>query len=260
MTKVTSKDGAQISYERTGSGPVVVFVGGALQSKSDRLMGRLAPLMAKDFTVVSYDRRGRGESSNIEPYDIGREIEDLEALIKEAGGSAYVFGNSSGGNLALLAATKLPSITKAAIYEAPFIPDRQLSGAAEYISQLKKFVTENQPGRALRLFFKRIGMPSPMVIVMSLTPMWSKLKALAPTLVYDALIVGDGSIPIGLKALTIPTLVITGVSDQMKQGAQALVAVLPHGQHQVLDGQTHDVKPDVLSSALTEFFKQKQIL
>ncbi|MDB4939930.1 MAG: alpha/beta hydrolase [Candidatus Doudnabacteria bacterium] len=256
MLKITSKDGATIAYNRIGNGPIIILVGGALQTKSDHLMGTLAPLLAEKFTVISYDRRGRGESTDTNSYSVDREIEDLEGIIREVGGSANIFGNSSGGNLALLAATKLPGITKIALYEAPFISEQKLSDATEYIDGLKKFISANQPNKALKLFFKRIGLPTPIVIGMSLTPMWRGLKTLAPTLVYDAIIVGDGSVPTTLKTLAVPTLAVTGDSNQMKQAAEDLVAVLPKGNLRVLEGQNHNVKADFLASALIQFFAQ----
>ena len=255
MGTVISKDGTKIAYDRSGSGPVVILVGGALQSKSDHLMGRLSPLLAKDFTVISYDRRGRGESTDTKPYDPLREIEDLEALIKETGGKAYVFGNSSGGNLALLAAAKLQNIGKVAVYEAPFIND-ELSNATEYISELKKYNKANQPGKALKLFFKKIGMPTPMVLVMSLTPMWRGMKALAHTLLYDGIIVDDGKVPQQLKNISVPVLALTGSSDRMQQAAKDLINIVPKAQHKILAGQTHDVNPALLSSALVKFFEK----
>jgi pimeloyl-ACP methyl ester carboxylesterase len=257
MHTVVSKDGAIIAYERTGAGPTVILVGGALQHKSDQLMRRLAPLLAKDFTVISYDRRGRGESTDENSYAPDREIEDLEALIKEAGGPAYAFGMSSGGILTLLAAMKLPDIAKVAVYEAPFISQQQIgTSAAKYIAELKKAIAADQRGNAVKLFMKRIGMPAAMLFIMRLTPMWPQLKALAPTLVYDALIVGDGTVPKQLSSVNIPTLLLTGTSNQMKDAATAAIHVLPNVRHQILEGQTHNVKPDVLAPALTSFFKR----
>ncbi|MDB5238592.1 MAG: alpha/beta hydrolase [Candidatus Kaiserbacteria bacterium] len=256
MNTVISKDGTKIAYDRTGIGPALILVGGALQHRSDQLMGRLAPLLAKDFTVISYDRRGRGDSTDGRSYATDREIEDLESVITEAGGSAYVFGMSSGGILALLAATKLPYITKIAVYEAPFISDQEIgTGAAEYTAQLKEAVAGDERSKAVKLFMKRIGMPAPILFIMRLMPMWSQLKKLAPTLVYDALIVGDGSVPQQFASITAPTLLVTGMSDPMKEGARAAAGILPNAQHKVLEGQTHNVKPDVLAPVLRTFFK-----
>lgn len=256
MPTVTSRDGTKIAYIREGNGPAVVLVGGALQYKSDQLMGSLLPLLAAEFTVVSYDRRGRGESGNTNPYTIEREVEDLEAIIKEFGGTAFIFGMSSGGTLALLAASKLSSIKKVATYEAPFIIEKQLSNSAsEYIAALKKAIATDTPGTAVKLFMKRIGMPTPVILIMQLTPFWSKLKALAPTLVHDALIVGDGSVSEQLSLITVPVLLITGTSERMKEASKDVLKVVPAAQYQVLEGQSHNVKPIVLAPALSNFFK-----
>src|SRR5262245_57207056 len=140
MPTATSRDGARIAYTRQGTGSLVILVGGALQSKSDHLMGKLMPLLANAFTVISYDRRGRGDSTDAKPYEPQREIEDLEAIIQEGGGHANVFGNSSGGNLALLSASKFKSIGKVAVYEAPYIDEKQLTNAKEYLAGLKKHI------------------------------------------------------------------------------------------------------------------------
>ncbi len=258
MTSITSKDGTKISYIQTGSGPVLVLVGGALQTKSDQMMQSIAPLLSKFFTVICYDRRGRAESSDTLPYSIEREIEDLDALIKTSGGRARVFGNSSGGNLALLAATKLENISKVAVYEAPYIPESELNGsAAKYISGLKAAIAAKQNGEAVKLFMKRIGVPSPMVALMRLTPMWSGLKALAPTLVYDALFVGDGSVPKEISSLKIPVLLLSGTNERMRNAVKALSAVIPAAKIDTLEGQTHNVKPAVLAPALINFFDDK---
>jgi pimeloyl-ACP methyl ester carboxylesterase len=252
--RVVSNDGTTIAYTRQGQGPVVVLVGGALQTKSDHLMGALAPLLARDLTVVSYDRRGRGDSGDTLPYGFEREVEDLAAVIAENGGTAYVFGNSSGGALALLAASELHSVTRVAVYEVPFIPDAQLGSAAEYLQQVQKLAAANQPGRAVELFLKRIGVPALFRVLIRFTPMWSELTAVAHTLAYDARIVGDGSVPAHLKTLTAPTLALTGESGRMQQAAEALLATVPQGEHQTLQRQTHDPNPRILAFALLEFF------
>ena len=250
MSTVTSNDGTKIDFTTTGSGPAVVLVGGALQHKSDHLMGRLAPVLAGSFTVVSYDRRGRGASGDTPPYAVDREIEDLDAVIRNAGGNAFVFGNSSGGILALLAAARLRSIAKVAVYEAPFIPT---SDWAAYEKQLERHINASEPGKAVMLFLERIGVPAFFRAIMRVTPMWSGLKALAPTLVYDARIVGDGSVPAELRHVTAPALVITGSDARMQAAAARVREVVPSARVSVLKGQKHDVDPRVLGAALSEF-------
>jgi pimeloyl-ACP methyl ester carboxylesterase len=258
-TTTTSQDGTTIAFTTMGSGPAIILVGGALEHKSDQLMSALAPLLAKEFTVVSYDRRGRGDSTDTPPYTIDREIEDLESVIRDNGRSAYVFGMSSGGTLGLLAASRLAGIAKLAVYEAPFIPE-QLTGssAADYLAQLKTAVAGDDRGGAVKIFLKRIGMPAVVVAIMRLTPMWRRLKALAPTLIYDAVVVSDGSVPTQLSAVTIPVLLLTGTSDQMQNGAKAALRTLPNAQHQILKGQTHNVKAAALAPSLAKFFRESK--
>jgi pimeloyl-ACP methyl ester carboxylesterase len=98
MSKVISKDGTEIAYETKGSGKAVILVDGAICYRNFGPMGYLSDLMASNFKVYIYDRRGRGESSNSKPFAVEREIEDLDALIREAGGS-MIFGISSGACL-----------------------------------------------------------------------------------------------------------------------------------------------------------------
>jgi pimeloyl-ACP methyl ester carboxylesterase len=107
MNQVLSKDGTTIAFDRSGQGPALILVGGAFQYRAiDPPTAQLAALLAEQFAVFHYDRRGRGDSSDTLPYAVAREVEDLEALINEAGGSAFVFGMSSGGALALDAAAR----------------------------------------------------------------------------------------------------------------------------------------------------------
>src|SRR5688572_27028172 len=118
MKTVTSKDGTKIAFDQIGNGPVIILVDSALADRT--LCVKQATLLAKDFTVINYDRRGRGDSTDTQPYAVDREIEDIEALIDEVGGSAFIFGSSSGAVLALEAANKLSSkVKKQVLYEPP---------------------------------------------------------------------------------------------------------------------------------------------
>src|SRR5262249_29137018 len=121
MRKAISKDGTTIAFDQLGKGPAIILVDGALCSRSFGPMPKLAPLLAQRFTVFTYDRRGRGDSGDTASYRVEREIEDIDALIAEAGGSAYVFGISSGAALVLRAAASGLAIEKLALYEPPFM-------------------------------------------------------------------------------------------------------------------------------------------
>ncbi len=265
MSKVLSKDGTEIVYEKKGAGPAVVLVDGAMCYRSFGPMAELSDLLAPHFTVYLYDRRGRGESGNSKPYAVEREIEDIDALIKEAGGSAYVFGASSGGALALEAAIKLGGkIKKLAIYEVPY--NSQPSARQrfmEYRKNLDQSLAANAPGDAIALFMLYVGGTTDQVNEMRNTPVWMMVEAIAPTLGYDAAILGkDASVPAErAAAVNVPTLLMDGGASYefmpfMRETAEALAGVIPHAQRKTLEGQTHDVDLKVLAPALIEFFKQ----
>jgi len=265
MRTVTSNDGTHIAYDELGEGPPLVLVGGAFNTRTFGPNGGLAPLLAERFTVINYDRRGRGESTDTAPYSVEREIEDIEALIEEAGGSAHVFGISSGAALALEAANRGLAIEKLALYEAPFIVDDSRAPVPDdYLERLEGLVASDRRGDAIRLFMRQgVGLPAVFVAMMRIMPAWSKLKAVAPTVVYDAAIVDDyqkGSpLPSDLwTSVTMPTLVAVGGKspDWMRHGMRALADVLPNARHSTLEGQTHIVKPEALAPVLVEFFEQ----
>jgi pimeloyl-ACP methyl ester carboxylesterase len=261
MNKVISKDGTLIAFDRSGKGPEVILVGGAFQYRAiDPPMAQLAALLAQHFTVFHYDRRGRGDSSDTQPYAIEREIEDLEALINEAGESTFVFGMSSGGVLALDAAARGLALTKLALYEPPFNSgDEQARQATEnYTRQLHTLLNEGRRGDAVALAMTSWGAPAEAVAGMRQTPIWPLFESVAPTLAYDNIIMGDGSVPIErLASLTVPTLVMDGGASPafMHNAAQAVAHALPNAKLRTLEGQTHDVAPKVLAPVLVQFFQ-----
>lgn len=264
MKTATSRDGTSIAYDELGAGPPVVLVGGALNTRSFGPNGSLAELLAERFTVINYDRRGRGDSTDTEPYSVEREIEDLEALIDSAGGSASVFGISSGAALALEAANGGFGIDKLALYEAPFVVDDSRPPVPDdYRERLEGLVASERRGDAVRLFMKEgVGLPAPFVFMMRLMPAWSKLKAVAHTLPYDTALVDDyrkgKPLPTDRwTSVTMPTLVAVGGKspDWMRHAMRELAEVLPHARHTTLEGQTHIVKAEALVPVLVEFFE-----
>ena len=256
METVTSKDGTTIAFDRLGSGPPVVLVcGGSVDRTAD---AAIAQELASDFTVFNYDRRGRGDSGDTLSYAIDREVEDIEAVIEAAGGSAFLWGSSSGAVLALIAAESVP-VTKLALWEPPFIPDDLPRPPEDQVSQYETMVAEGRRGDAVEYFMtKVIGMPPEVVAGARTQPWWAATEALAHTLAYDARIMGDYSIPKDRAAsVKVPTMVIAGGADfpWMRQTAETLAAALPDGQVRILVGQGHDVDPGVLAPVLREFFK-----
>jgi pimeloyl-ACP methyl ester carboxylesterase len=255
METVTSKDGTTIAFDRLGSGPPVVLVcGGSVARTAD---AAIAQELASDFTVFNYDRRGRGDSGDTLPYAIDREVEDIEAVIGAAGGSAFLWGSSSGAVLALIAAESVP-VTKLALWEPPFVPEGVPRPPEDQVSQYDTMIAEGRRGDAVEYFMtKVIGMPPEVVAGARSQPWWGATEALAHTLAYDARIMGDYTIPNDLVAsVKVPTLVIAGGADfpWMRQTAKALADALPDGEARILEGQGHDVDMAVLAPALKEFF------
>lgn len=262
MSQVISKDGTSIAYDKTGIGPAVLLVDGAMTYRAFfGLRGPLSAGISKHFTVYAYDRRGRGESTDTKPYAVEREIEDIEALIEEAGGSVYLFGISSGAVLALKAAAELGAtrVAKLALYEAPLTFGNEAKQAsAQYTRQLTELLEADKRGDAVALFMATVGLPAEMIKGMRHSPEWPIMEALAPTLAYDNAIMGDGSLPVdAAKAATMPALVLDGSAspDFMHEAAEALAKAMPHAERKTLEGQTHEVSPEALAPVLISFFK-----
>jgi pimeloyl-ACP methyl ester carboxylesterase len=261
MKKVISKDGTPIAYDQSGSGPVVILVDGAFCSRTFGPMPGLAQLLAPHFTVISYDRRGRGDSGDSKPYAVEREIEDLEALIKEAGGQAFVFGMSSGAVLALRAASSGLNIKRIALYEPPFVVDRKTGHQppADHTAQLTQLIATDQRSEAVKYYLvKVIGMPSFFYYVMRLMPMWPKMKVIASSLPYDSTIMGDFGLPKEqLLGITTPTLVIGGEKSPalLRNAVEAVSKTMPAAKQRMLAGQTHNVSVKVLAPVLIDYFR-----
>lgn len=263
MKTVTSKDGTIIAFDQSGEGPALILVGGALEQRAlDSETAQLAaqPLLAQHFTVLHYDRRGRGDSTDTQPYAVEREIEDIEALINEAGGAAFLFGISSSAALVLEAALKLGNkIKKLAMYEAPYNSDATARQAwMDYRAKLTELLAADRRGDALVLFMMLVGMPADHVPGIRHHPLWPMWEAVAPTLAYDAAVMGeDAAVPIERAAgVAVPVLVMNGGASYpfMQVAAVALANATPHAQHRTLEGQTHEVAAAALAPVLVEFF------
>jgi pimeloyl-ACP methyl ester carboxylesterase len=246
----TTKDGTTIAYERTGSGPALVHVGGALLVRGSG--AAIAERLASRFTTYTYDRRGRGDSSDTAPYAVEREIEDLAAVIDAAGGAATVLGLSSGAALALRAAAAGVPITGLVLYEVPFVATPEPSN---YPTTLAALLAEGRNDDALALFLTdKVGMPAQVVDGMRGQPMWPAMAAVAPTLRYDDEIMGDGTVPPWLGSVDVPTLAVAGGASPgwMRATARAVADALPNGRYRELDGQDHNPDPALLATAVTE--------
>jgi pimeloyl-ACP methyl ester carboxylesterase len=263
MKTVTSKDGTTIAFDQSGHGPVVILVDGALQYRAfDQGMKELADLLSKHFTVYHYDRRGRGDSTDTQTYELAREIEDIEALIDEAGGSAFLYGISSGAALAFEAALALKvKVKKLVMYEPPYNDEANARKFwKEYTQKLRELVATGRKGDAVGLFMMLVGMPAEHLEGMRQNPMWPLWEAVGPSLLYDAVAMGeDASIPTKRAArIAVPTLVMDGGGSEwsfMHTTAVALAEAIPNAQHRTVEGQTHEVDSKVLAPVLIEFFE-----
>jgi pimeloyl-ACP methyl ester carboxylesterase len=262
MFTVISRDGTEIAYDKMGRGPAVILVDGALAVRTSG--SSLAELLAPNFTVYYYDRRGRGDSTDTKPYSVEKEVEDIEALIGVAGVPVYLTGFSSGGALAIEAAIRLgDKIKKLALYEVPYdSSEAGIKAWREYSAKLSELLAADRRGDAVALFMKLVGVPNETIESMRHAPTWRSMEALAPTLAYDGAVVGeDRRVPTERAGLiTAQTLVLDGSESYgpmpfMRATAEALTKAIPNARHQVLEGQRHDVDPNVLAPVLTEFFR-----
>jgi pimeloyl-ACP methyl ester carboxylesterase len=263
MKTVISRDGTTIAFDKVGGGSAVILVGGALQYRSfDQRTAQLAELLGRNFTTYHYDRRGRGDSGDTQPYAKEREIEDLEALIQEAGGSAMVFAMSSGGALALDAVNRGLKITKLALYEPTFIVDDSRPPVPQdYVERLTGLSSEGRRDEAVEYFMVNgVGIPAEYVNPMRQSPSWAGMEAVAHTLAYDGAFTADfmRGKPLAaqqMASVTVPTLVVDGgETPWLSHAAEAIARALPDGRHLTLKSQPHNVDPAIIAPVLVEFF------
>jgi pimeloyl-ACP methyl ester carboxylesterase len=256
MDKVTSKDGTTIAYERFGDGPPLILVGGAFNDRHSS--AALAAALSTEFTVVTYDRRGRGDSSDTAPYAVQREQEDLEALIQAMGGAAFVHGMSSGAVLALRAAAAGVPMKRLSVIEPPFRVTGAPPAPENYVATLVDLTSTGRRGEAVEYFMtKAVGVPPEAVEQTRRSPMWTALEAMTPTLVYDAQVMGDNEVPTAvLSTIATPTLVLDSTASPtwLRSASAATTKALPNARHRSLDGSFHDVPPETLAPALAAFF------
>jgi pimeloyl-ACP methyl ester carboxylesterase len=264
VTTVTSADGTAIAVERFGSGTPLVVVGGSL---CDRARTRdTARGLAAHHAVLNYDRRGRGDSGDTAPFAVAREIEDLAAVVAAAGAPAAVYGHSSGAALALRAAADGVGMTHLVLHDPPYGPDDdgQRAEARTYLDALLPLLAAGRHDDAVALFLEVTGLPPETVAGWRDEPWWAPMAAMAPTLRYDADVLGYGDASGGTPpldvaaAVPVPTLVVVGGESPpfMHDTARALAGALPDGRVTVLEGQEHAVPPEVLAPVVAEFLRR----
>ncbi|HEX2160521.1 MAG TPA: alpha/beta hydrolase [Thermoleophilaceae bacterium] len=264
-SQVTSADGTAIAYERYGYGPPLIVVGGAT---CDRAKTRpTAQALGRRLATLNYDRRGRGASGDTAPYAVERELEDLAALIAAAGGSAALYGHSSGAGLVLHAVAAGLPVTRFVLHDPPYVPDDEAMKreARAYATELDSLLAADRHGDAVALFFRTTGMPDEMVDVVRQEPGWASLERLAPTLAYDSAVMGDAShggvVPADVVARADkPGLVLCGGENPafMREVGEQVSSLLPNGELRVLDGQGHVVPPELLAPIVAEYVVGEQ--
>lgn len=257
LTTVASGDGTSIAFEKTGTGPTLVIVDGAMSSMAFGPSEATAAALSGDFRVYRYDRRGRGYSTDGKPYAVAREVEDLTAVISEAGGSAFVYGISSGAGLALEAAASGAPITRLVLFEPPYTAEGgDPAQQQEDTRQMDELLRAGRNGDAVELFYSWVGMPDEAVAQMRNSPLWPALEAIAPTIAYDIAAMGDGTVPREMaRRIGIPTLVIAGSlsSEELRHAAKTVAQAIPRARYRDLEGQAHTASPEALAPLLKEF-------
>lgn len=262
MAVVISKDGTRIGYDKEGQGPPVVLVDGAMCYRGQGPMKPLAAKLVPYFTVFTYDRRGRGESGDSQPWSIEREVEDIAAIVREAGQPVYLYGISSGAVLALEAADRGVPIRKLALYEAPLmVDDTRAPLGEEFLPRMKALIAAGRRGDAVKMFMKAVGVPAIGVFVMRLMPVWKKLTAIGHTLQYDLGMTTPYQqgrpLPAGSwSGAAMPALVMDGGRSPawMRNAQSAIATILPNATARTLPGQNHMVGAEAIAPELIRFF------
>jgi pimeloyl-ACP methyl ester carboxylesterase len=255
MEKVSSADGTTIAYDRVGTGDPLLLVAGALCDRN--ALRPLADELAGQYDVVTYDRRGRGDSGDTAPYDVQREVEDIAALLTTFGGTAAVYAHSSGAGLAVIAAEQLP-FRKLVLHEPPYSAD-DVDPSDDW-EQVLALIRDGRNREAVELFMLMTGVPMPDAVQVAALP---GVPELAPTLAYDFAVMGHrldrGATPVGLlRAVTAPTLVLAGTASApfMVGAAHRIVDVLPNATYVELPDQSHVVPPELVAPVVADFLRR----
>lgn len=268
MNTLVSKDGTSIAFDKVGEGPALVLVDGAFCFRKNGPTAGLAPLLAQRFTVYSYDRRGRGESTEVLPYSLEREVEDLATVMKYTGEVPFVVGFSSGAALVLHALASGVSARKAVLFEPPYVGASGIDNAPPRNagSVLTGLIKEGKRDEAVKYFMSTVmGIPGIFVFLFRTfgKASWRKNESVAHTLAYDVALMGDFSVPTKIaSSVVIPTAVIGGEKSpaKLKSAVEAVSRSIPNSKAIFLRGQSHNVKMSVLARWCSIFLNTSPIL
>ncbi len=259
----TSADGTRLAYEIRGDGPPLVYVTGAICHRTFGPVTSGAKALSTAFRVLTYDRRGRGDSGDNDHWSMEREVEDISALIDQLGGSALLYGHSSGAVLALHAAHRLRGrVQRVVLYDASWAADdTEAAIYADLRAEVDALLSRGRNGRALQRFLVGIGMPRAFAALLPVMPGWRRMRALAPTLRYDIDLTAQPPPLVTASEITVPTHVIVGQRSphELHRVASAVSAAIPGATHEVLPGQDHMVSEKVLLPSLVRALCPDQV-
>ncbi|UNZ16361.1 alpha/beta hydrolase [Streptomyces sp. 891-h] len=258
----TSSDGTELAFERLGDGPPVVVTGGALSTRSAGVPFA-RELAGLGLSGVVYDRRGRGDSGDTEPYAPVREGEDLAAVAAAVGAGGegaecFAFGMSSGGLVLLEAVARAgAALSRIVLFEPPFTGAVGQLQDPVRVARLTELVSEGERAEAVTYFLSEIiGLPPQAVEGARRSPAWEEMKKIAHTLCYDTTLLGDSTLPEEtLAAVRVPTLVLSSDASTpvLRDAARATAEALPNGEHRTLPGVFHQVPPEELAPVVRDF-------
>lgn len=257
MGEVWSADGTRIAVETVGDGPPVILVVGTF---CDRTTTRpLAELLASEFTVHAYDRRGRGDSGDTPPYSVDRELDDLAAVLAYAGGRPAVYGHSNGAILALRGAAAGLEMSRVAAYEPPWSSGARAAAPDDLGVRVHRLVADAREGEAVEVFMSEaFGLPPQALADLKTTPSWGYLQGFAATLPHEIAVTGGRQVPVeDLALITSPSLVLVGGESEgwARDAAGSVATAVPGAVLRTIDGQSHAVEHAAVAPVLAEFFR-----
>ncbi|WP_181781440.1 alpha/beta fold hydrolase [Pseudonocardia pini] len=263
LSTLTSADGTTIAYQQTGTGPAIIVISNVAEDHTG--VAGLAAALSTDFTVITYDRRGRGASGDPQPYDPAREIDDIAALIDLAGGTAALTSGSGGCALTLDAASALADrVTGLYLYEPPFIvSDARPPAPADYLHHQTALIAAGKRSEAVEYFMtEMIRVPTEYLPMMRQDPSWQEMVKLAHTYTYDGRILADlqdgTALPNGRWTINAPVAIAVGGNGEafIRDGADALADLLPNATVLTLPDHDHSafwMAPDAVAQQARSF-------
>ncbi|MBM7503506.1 alpha/beta fold hydrolase [Agromyces aurantiacus] len=264
---VISRDGTSIAYDREGEGPPVILIGGAFQFRAfDPATKQLAKLLAaRGYSVINYDRRGRGESGHEATMTLADNIADLWAIVTElermgdAPTGVALFGNSSGGSIALAAAAAGLPVNALVMFEVPLGVEQGTDGA-EFLAGLRDRIAGDDPDAVVEYYMK--DMPAEWLEQAKTSPSWPLMVRIGPSLEADAeSLAWAQSAPHAelLGRIQAPTLVLVGEEtlDVMTRSADAMVAAMPAAEQRAIPAAQHQWQPEVMAATIAEFLDER---